>query len=86
MKKVKVQKKDGRIEEFDKEKLKKSIFAAGATDSQSQLVTREVEEWLYNVALEEIIDTQTIKGKVASSLAEKNPKAAKSYQEYKKQG
>ncbi|KUK84123.1 MAG: hypothetical protein XD98_0168 [Microgenomates bacterium 39_6] len=84
MKKVKVQKKDGRIEEFDKEKLKKSVFAAGATDSQSQLVTQEVEEWLYNVALEEIIDTQTIKSKVAESLAEKNPKAAKSYQEYKK--
>lgn len=85
MKKVKVQKKDGRIEEFDEEKLKKSVLAAGATDSQSQLVTQEMQEWLYNVALEEIVDTQTIRGKVAKSLAEKNPKAAKNYQGYRKQ-
>jgi transcriptional regulator NrdR family protein len=86
MKKVKIQKKDGRIEEFDKEKLKRSIFSAGATKGQSQLVTQEVEEWLYNVALEEIIDTQEIRNKVVGSLTEKNPQAGKSYQEYKKRG
>jgi transcriptional regulator NrdR family protein len=84
MEKVKVQKKDGRIEEFDKEKLRKSVSAAGATQDQSQLVTEEVEKWLYSVALEEIIDTQTIRNKVANSLSERNPKAAKNYREYKK--
>lgn len=84
MKKVKIQKKDGRIENFNKQKLQKSIFSAGATDSQSQLVTQEVEEWLYNIALGEIIDTQTIRSKVVDSLEEKNPKAAKAYQSYQK--
>ncbi|MDD3531754.1 MAG: ATP cone domain-containing protein [Candidatus Shapirobacteria bacterium] len=86
MKKVKIQKKDGRIEDFDKEKLERSVFSAGATKGQSQLVTQEVEEWLYNVALEEIVNTQEIRNKIIGSLTEKNPRAAKSYQEYQKKG
>jgi len=84
MKKVKVQKKDGRIEDFDREKLRKSVFSAGATDSQSQLVTKEIEKWLYGVASGEIINTRTIRNRVIDFLEEKNPKIAKAYQAYQK--
>lgn len=83
---MKIQKKDGRIEEFDKEKLRKSVLAAGATQDQAQLVTSEVENWLYSVGSEEIIGTQAIRNKVIDSLAEKNPKAVENYRGYKKQG
>ncbi len=85
MNRIQVQKKDGRIEDFSQEKLLKSLLGAGATQDQAQVVVQEIERWLGDLYSEEIVETKMIRNKVIGFLNEKNPRAAKSYQEYKKE-
>jgi len=81
---VQVQKKDGRLEEFDRNKLKQSILAAGANESEAESVTAQIEAWAPTMAVNNAVHSQVIRAKAIELLKIANSAAAKTYEEYKK--
>ncbi len=81
---MRVQKKDGQEEEFNREKLKKSLLAAGATESEAESVALKIEEWAPTVAFNDVVHTQVIRAKVIELLGQINSSAAEAYESYSK--
>jgi len=81
---MQIQKKDGRLEEFDRNKLKGSILATGANENEVESITTQVEAWVPSMAINNAVHSQVIRAKVIELLKTANPTAAKTYEEYKK--
>ncbi|MBP8591113.1 hypothetical protein KBI33_01430 [Candidatus Shapirobacteria bacterium] len=81
---IRVQKRDGRLEEFDVNKIRQGLAAAGATPAQVEAITKEVESWAKDNATKGFIRTVAIKEKVLSSLRLVNPQAATAFESYQK--
>jgi len=81
---MQIQKKDGRLEEFDRNKLKQSISAAGANENEAESITAQVEAWAPSMAINNAVHSQVIRAKVIELLKTANPAAAKTYEEYRK--
>ena len=81
---MQVQKKDGRLEEFDRSKLKQSILAAGAKESEAESTTAQVEAWAPSMAINDAVHSQVVRAKVIELLKTANPTATKTYEEYQK--
>jgi len=81
---MKIQKKDGRLEEFDRNKLKQSILAAGANENEVESIITQVEAWAPSMAVNDAVHSQVIRAKVIELLKTANPTAAKTYEEYRK--
>lgn len=81
---MQVQKKDGRLEEFDREKLKKSILSAGVSAAEAELIAGKVETWAPTMVFNNTIHSQVIRAKVIELLRQTNAAATKTYEEYKK--
>jgi transcriptional regulator NrdR family protein len=81
----KVKKKDGSLQDFDRNKVFNSLMQAGGTQEEAEKVTREVEAWLPNVAVEGVVDSQAIRAKVLEILRPLNPTVAGDYETFKKQ-
>ena len=82
---MQIQKKDGRLEEFDRSKLKQSILAAGTNENEAESTTAQVEAWAPSMAINNAVHSQVIRAKTIELLKTTNPTAAKTYEEYKKQ-
>ncbi len=80
----KVRKKDGGLQDFDRNKVFGSLMRAGGSQEEAEKVTREVEAWLPNVAVEGVVDSQAIRAKVIEILRPLNPTVAGDYEAYKK--
>jgi len=81
---IRVQKRDGRLEEFDANKIRQSLIAAGATDQEAESITQEVENWAVANAAKGFVRTAAIREKVLSSLRLVNPQAAAAFESYQK--
>ena len=81
---IRVQKRDGRLEEFDANKIRQGLIAAGATDQEAESITQEVENWAAVNATKGFIRTAAIREKVLSSLRLVNPQAAAAFESYQK--
>jgi len=81
---IKVKKKEGQIEDFDRSKISNGITKAGATPDQAEKITGQVEGWAQKTAVDEVIDASQIKTKVLQLLQSVNPEAAKSFSSYQK--
>lgn len=84
METLKVQKNDGTTEDFDKEKLVKSIVAAGVPINQAQGLAGQVESWASGVATEGVISAADLRTKVIELLGAANASAVEAYQNFKK--
>ncbi|MBI3396871.1 hypothetical protein HY045_00180 [Candidatus Woesebacteria bacterium] len=84
MEELKVQKNDGTIEDFDKEKLVKSIVAAGVPINQAQGLAGQVESWASGASTEGVIASAEIRTKVIELLGAANASAVEAYQNFKK--
>lgn len=84
LKMYKVQKKDGRIEDFDRSKVLNGVVKSGASFDEAEIVTSGIEQWLPTVAKEGVITTTEIRTKVLEILREVNPQAAKNFENYQK--
>jgi len=82
---MQVQKKDGRLEEFDRNKLKQSILAAGANENEAESITVQLESWAPSMAINNAVHSQVIRAKTIELLKITNPVAAKTYEEYRKE-
>lgn len=83
MTKIQVRKRDGTLENFEMEKLEKSIRAADAGSETAHSIASEIEKWLPKVATNNIVQSSTLRGKILQLLRPQNPKAALSFEQYK---
>jgi len=81
---VKVQKKDGRLEDFDRNKIINGVVKSGATPQQAEEVVRQVEAWLTTAAVNGVVSSMAIRSRVLEVLRLLNSTAAASFEAYRK--
>lgn len=81
---MKVQKRDGRIEDFDRQKIKGGILRSGGTEEQAESITTQIELWAQKMAINGIISSLSIKEKLFELLGPINPAAKTAFENYKK--
>lgn len=81
---IKVQKKSGETEDFDRNKIAGGLVKAGATPEQAESVTSQIEAWIQGAAVNGVIHTGQIRAKVIELLQSVNPVAAQSFSSYQK--
>ena len=78
---LKVQKKGGRIEDFDKSKIVNVLERVVVGPDEAQKVADQVEVWAQAAAAGGAISTSAIRGKVLALIS---PKAVKAYEEFER--
>lgn len=81
---LKVEKRDGRMEDFDRDKIASGIVKSGATSEQVESITAQVEKWAQGVAVDGVVKTSYIRAKVLELLRTASPEAANNFAAYKK--
>lgn len=81
---MQVEKKDGRLEDFNRGKISRGIVAAGASPETAEAITTEIENWAAGAATDDVISTREIRGKVLELLRAQDPAAATSFEQYQK--
>jgi transcriptional regulator NrdR family protein len=81
---LKVQKKDGSTEDFDRAKVKNGILASGATEEQAESITIQIESWAPGAAANGVVSALDIKTKLLELLGGINPAAKATFENFKK--
>jgi len=81
---IKVEKKDGQTEDFDRNKLSSGIVKSGASSEEAENIAGQVETWAQGAAVDGVIKTSDIRTKVLELLRSANPEAAATFEAYKK--
>lgn len=81
---LKVIKKDGQAENFDRNKVKYGLLKSGATPEQAEKIALQVEAWAQKMAVNGSVKTADIRPKVLEFLRMVNQEAASSFEAYKK--
>lgn len=81
---LKVQKKDGSTEGFDRMKIKNGIISSGAAEEQAESITVQIENWAPTAASNGVIKALDIKTKLLELLGGVNPVAKTTFENYKK--
>jgi len=81
---LKVQKKDGTIENFDREKIKAGIVESGGTVDQAETITSQIETWAGTVAMDGVIKVSDIRTKLLELLGVADPAVKTAFENYKK--
>lgn len=82
---IKVQKKDGSLQDWNNDKLLASISKTGVAPETAGAIASDVEKWAQNSAENGVVDSSGIRGKVIAVLKEADPAAAEKFETYKKQ-
>lgn len=80
---VKIKKRDNSLEDFDREKLRRSVLAAGLSKENANDIVNQIETWVQQG--EDVVSTAQIRSKVIDLMESKDPEATKNYKSYKKQ-
>jgi len=82
---LKVQKRDGSLENYAHHKVLGGILIAGATLEQAQQISDDIEAWVKIEATKKrTVKTRDIHEKIIAQLKKINPTAAKTFESYKK--
>ena len=81
---IKVKKKDGRLEDFDRNKVSGGVVKSGASPQEAENITTQIETWVQSAAVDGVIKSSNIRTKVLELLQSVNPKAATTFEAYKK--
>ncbi len=81
---IKVQKKDGQQEDFDRNKVVGGLAKSGATPDQVEEITKQVEVWVTTAAVNGVINSFEIRAKVLELLRAVNPSAITAFENYQK--
>ena len=81
---LKVQKKNGTIEDFDRAKVKNGILSSGATEEQAENIAVQIESWATANSTNGIVTASDIKAKLLEVLGGVNPNAKASFEGFKK--
>jgi transcriptional regulator NrdR family protein len=82
----KVQKKDGSLQDFDRNKIVNGVVKAGGSSIDAESVATQVEAWLPTVAANGVVNSMDIRNKGLEILRTVNPTVADSFESYQKQG
>jgi transcriptional regulator NrdR family protein len=80
----KVSKKDGSLEDFDRQKVLIGVQKAGGSPEEAQKVLNAIEDWLGNSPDDTTISSSEIRMKGLQTLKEVNPYVAASFESYQK--
>lgn len=75
---------DGRVEDFDRNKIVNGVIKSGAPQDQAESIAAQIETWAQGAATDGIIKARDIRNKVLEALRSLNPEAASSFETYKK--
>ncbi|MBI3485920.1 hypothetical protein HY025_03140 [Candidatus Daviesbacteria bacterium] len=81
---LKVQKRDGTLEDFDKRKVVIGVLKAGATNAEAEKLASEIEAYCHNIAIHGAIKSQEIRTRVLETLKTSNPTLGGSFEFYRK--
>lgn len=81
---LKVEKKDGTQEDFDRSKVVSGVVASGAASDVAENVASQVESWAGGAAVAGVIRAADIRAKVTELLRAANPVAASAFEAYQK--
>ncbi|MFZ5365950.1 MAG: ATP cone domain-containing protein [Patescibacteria group bacterium] len=81
---LQVQKKDGSLEPFDRNKISAGLLKSGASAAEAESITVQVESWAQGAAQNGIIHSLEIRNKVLELLRGVNPTAAAAFESYQK--
>lgn len=84
MAEIKVEKRDGQLEDFDHSKARISIVKAGALPEEAENITTQIETWAQTSAVNGVIKSGDIRAKVLELLRSASPKAAARFEKYRK--
>ncbi len=83
-KKVRVVKRDGKLEDFDQGKIERVAKAAGLKPDDAKIVAQNVTQWVTNNIFDHAISSLKIRDKVVEELQRVNTYAAGLYIWYEK--
>lgn len=81
---LKVEKKDGTQEDFDRNKVASGIVKSGGTSEVAENVASQVESWANTSAVSGVIRSGDIRAKVLELLRGAAPQVATSFEMYQK--
>jgi len=81
---IKVEKKDGRLEDFDRNKISGSVVKSGVSPEEAESIAIQVETWVQGAALDGVVQASDIRTKVLELLQSIDPEATISFKTYKK--
>lgn len=81
---LQVQKKDGRLEAFDRSKILNGLIKSGASTTEAESITSQVESWAQGAAQNGVVKSLDIRTKVLELLRSANPAVAASFEAYRK--
>lgn len=79
-----VQKKDGRLEDFDRDKIVRGVLRAGGSNEDAEKIAGEIEAWLPTVAVDNVVQSDNVRTKGLEVLRNLNPTAAADFESYRK--
>lgn len=81
---VKVQKKDGRLEDFNRDKVNRGVVKSGASSEEAENIAAQIETWAQGAAVNGVVKSSDIRIKVLELLRPVNSAAATTFEAYKK--
>lgn len=79
---VKVEKKDGRIVEFDGSKIASALSRVGLEQVEAEKVASQVEAWAGTAAVDGVVKTSAVREKVLELIP---PEAVEEYKSFEKE-
>lgn len=77
-------KKDGALEDFDRNKIVTGVVKAGAAAEEAEKVASAIEAWLPTAAANNVVKSQDVRTKVLEILGTVNPAAVANFAAYQK--
>ena len=79
---IKVEKKDGRLENFDRNKVSSGIVKSGASATEAESIANQIGTWVQSAAVGGVVKSSVIKTKVLELLRSVNPAWAVTFEAY----
>jgi transcriptional regulator NrdR family protein len=77
-------KKDGSLEDFDRNKIVSGVVKAGGTAEEAEKVASAIEAWLPATAANNVVKSQDVRTKALEVLGTVNPTAVANFEAYQK--
>jgi len=81
---VKVEKRDGSLEDFSRDKVSGGLVGAGLAVEEAEKIADQVEVWAQETAVEGVIKSSEIREKVLELLRLVDPEIANRFENYHK--
>jgi transcriptional regulator NrdR family protein len=81
---LQVQKKDGQLQPFDRNKVLGGLVKSGVSAEQAESIAIQVEAWVQVAAHNGVVQSLEIRAKVLELLKAVNPTVAASFEAYQK--